>query len=93
MSRMVSEKTARVIFDNGTELIVPESVARRIGACANLPERYYVDTKEACKEFCMCENHFRKLLKVSGIKAHDAAGKKLYSVKEIVTYLDYCREE
>ena len=41
----------------------------------------------------MSENHFRKLLKQSGIKPANAAGKKLYSVKEIVTYLDYCKED
>ena len=91
MARRMSEKTARIIFDNGTELIVPESVAKRVGAQANLPERFYFDIQEACREFCMSENHFRKLLRQSGINAVDAAGKKLYSVKEIVTYLDYCR--
>ena len=40
----------------------------------------------------MSENHFRKLLKQSGIKPANAAGKKLYSVKEIVTYLDHCKD-
>ena len=93
MARRASERTARVIFENGTELVVPEIVAKRIGVGAELPERYYLDIQQASIEFCMSENHFRKLLKASVIKAHDAVGKKLYSVKEIVTYLDYCMED
>jgi hypothetical protein len=40
----------------------------------------------------MCENTFRKLVKAAGIGI-DAAGKKLYSVKEINKYLEYCKED
>lgn len=92
MAKRASGLTARIILSNGAELIVPEHLALQIGAGAQLPERYYVDIKEGSKLFCMCENTFRKMLRMGGIAAVDAAGKKLYSVKDICRYLEYCKE-
>ena len=92
MARRASEETARITFDDGVTMVAPKYLCLQVVARAQLPERYYVDIKEGAKLYCMCENTFRKLVKAAGIGI-DAAGKKLYSVKEINKYLEYCKED
>lgn len=92
MARRASEETARITFDDGVTMIAPKYLCLQVVARAQLPERYYVDIKEGAMLYCMCENTFRKLVKAAGIGI-DAAGKKLYSVKEINKYLEYCKED
>ena len=91
MARKAADEMAEIHYPNGVILVVPKYLCDQIAARAELPERYYVDIKEGAKLYCMCENTFRKIMKAAGIGT-DAAGKKIYSVKEINKYLEYCKE-
>ncbi len=92
MSRMAMEETAEIHYENGIVMKVPKYLCDQIAVRAQLPERYYVDIKEGAAMYCMCENTFRKLANAAEAGVN-ATGKRLYSVKTINKYLDYCRED
>ncbi len=92
MSRRAMEEIAEIHYENGIVMKVPKYLCDQIAVRAQLPERYYVDIKEGAEMYCMCENTFRKLANAAGAGVN-ATGKRLYSVKTINTYLDYCKED